>query len=203
MIYIYDVILNFQKNYYQFFEWEPDDKIINISKISLYRVSDEDIIYLKENDIKVKENFIKKIKEDNKHHKKIMCIVSNGKIALAILFNDRGLLLKRSSLIFEEEEEAIALSNNLKVTKISYEKNINRHYKNKLRLEKEKKDIISSYIKETDDILTLKYLYYECYEKELNDFNQLKKVLLKELSKDWSEKKKKIYNIINLLTKAN
>ena len=51
MIYIYDIALNFQKNYYQFFEWNRHDKIKNFSKIPIYRVSDDDIMNLKDNEI--------------------------------------------------------------------------------------------------------------------------------------------------------
>ncbi|MBR3161178.1 MAG: hypothetical protein IKF19_00405 [Bacilli bacterium] len=201
MTYIYDIIVNFQNNYYQFFEWLPKDKIININKISLYRVSDQNLLYLKENIIKVDEKLIKKIKEDNKRHKKIMCIVSNGKNALALLFDKKGYLIKRSSLIFEEEEEAINLIKNINEITIKFKKNKSNHYQNKLRIEKEKKETIISYIKNTKDLLKLKYLYLECYEKELNDLILIKKALLEELSKDWNNKQKKIYNIIDLLIK--
>ena len=47
MNYIYDIVLNFQENYYQFFEWSRKDKIKNISKIPVYRVTDEDLLKLK------------------------------------------------------------------------------------------------------------------------------------------------------------
>ena len=48
MNYIYDVALNFQENYYQFFEWNRHDKIKNIAKIPLYHISDEDILSFNE-----------------------------------------------------------------------------------------------------------------------------------------------------------
>ena len=56
MNYIYDIVLNFQDNYYNFFEWNREDKIKNIIKIPLYRVSDKDINILKNNIIKVSKN---------------------------------------------------------------------------------------------------------------------------------------------------
>ena len=33
MDYIYDIVLNFQNEYYDFFEWKSTDKVINIKKI--------------------------------------------------------------------------------------------------------------------------------------------------------------------------
>ena len=73
MNYIYDIVLNFQDNYYNFFEWNREDKIKNIIKIPLYRVSDKDINILKNNIIKVSKEFINKIKIDNKNYKKLIC----------------------------------------------------------------------------------------------------------------------------------
>ena len=32
MDYVYDIVLNFQKEYYEFYEWKSSDKIINIKK---------------------------------------------------------------------------------------------------------------------------------------------------------------------------
>ena len=85
MNYIYDIVLNFQDNYYNFFEWNRSDKLKNIIKIPLYRVSDKDIIILKNNKVKVDKELIKKIKLDNKNYKKIICLVSNKKITIGLL----------------------------------------------------------------------------------------------------------------------
>ena len=203
MTYIYDIILNFQKNYYQFFEWKPEDKILSIPKVSLYHISNRDILILKDNNVKVSQDFIKKIKNDNRNYKKIICIVSNGKIALALQFNSKGYIINRSSLIFEEEEEANNLVNNKDIIKIIYEKNTSQTNNNILRIEKERKEEIISFVKETKDITTLKYLYYECFEEDIEEITILKEKLLKELHKEWNGTKKKLYEIIDLLIKTN
>lgn len=202
MNYIYDIVLNFQDNYYNFFEWQKEDKIRNIPKISLYRVSDKDILNLKNNKVKVSQNFIETIKNANKKSKKNICVVSNGKIALGLLFSDDGTLIKRSSLIFEEEEEVIDSIRGMEKTNIEYIENIPIKYQNKLRIEKEKKELLIEYIEKTTDILTLKYLYYEYYEKETEDLAKIKECLLKELSKEWNIKQNNLYNVVNLLTKV-
>ena len=36
MDYIYDIVLNFQNNYYEFYEWKTSDKIINVKKMLVY-----------------------------------------------------------------------------------------------------------------------------------------------------------------------
>ena len=123
MNYIFDIVLNFHKNYYNFFEWNRTDKIKNIYKISIYHVTDKDLMDLKYNQIKVSDSFINKIREDNPKYKKIICLVSNSKTSIGLLFDSSGTLLKRSSLLFEEETEANNIAKTLPVTKIEYIEN--------------------------------------------------------------------------------
>ncbi|MBQ6495211.1 MAG: hypothetical protein IJI49_04340 [Bacilli bacterium] len=201
MNYIYDIVLNFQDNYYNFFEWNREDKIKNIIKIPLYRVSDKDINILKNNIIKVSKEFINKIKIDNKNYKKLICLVSNTKISLGLLFNEEGYLIKRSSLIFDEEEECIEVSKKLPVTNIEYIENKKVEYQNKLRIEKEKKKKLINYIKDNNNSTILKYLYYDYYQKEPNDINEIKKSLLRELNKEWNIKQNNLYKTINMFSK--
>lgn len=203
MNYIYDIVLNFQDKYYQFFEWNKNDKIKNISKIPIYRVTDQDILSLKYNQVKLDQNFINNLKEDNKKKKLLMCLVSNTTVSIGILLSQDGTLLKRSSLIFDEEDEVNDFSNTLPVTHINYVKNIKVVPEEKLRIEIEKKDFIVSYITMTEDIVTLKYLYYEYFEEECDQIDKIKKTLLKEFEKTWNKKQNSLYNIINLLNQKN
>ena len=201
MNYIYDIVLNFQPNYYNFFEWNKTDKLKNISKIPLYHIRDKDILILKNNEVCVAKDFIGILNQDCLT-KKLICLVSNGKIALALMFSNAGNLIKRSSLIFEEEEEVINVAKYLPITKIEYIKNIPVNNHNKLRIEREKKEKIINYIKETNNSLILKYLYYEYYETEKEDVILIKKSLLEELSKEWNIKHNKLYKFINMLQKT-
>ena len=201
MNYIFDIVLNFHENYYNFFEWNRTDKIKNIYKISIYHVTDNDIINLKNNKIQVNNNFIYKIKEDNPKYKKNICLVSNTKITLGLLFDSSGNLLKRSSLLFEEETEVNHIAKNLPLTKIEYLKNIKQEPNNTLRIEKEKKELLENFLKDLTDEYTLKYLYYEYFNRECNNMKTIKNALLKELTSDWTRQKNNLYQIINLLIK--
>ncbi len=203
MNYIYDIVLNFHEHYYEFFEWDRTDKINNINKIPVYRVSDKDMLILKNNKVKIDDIFLNKIKEDNKKHKKNMCLVSNTILSIGLLFDNEGNLLKRSSLIFEEEDEVNDFSKNIKITKINYLENTEITSKGKLRLEIEKKDILSNYVSTITDLSTLKYLYYEYFKEECNDEIEIKESLKKEIEKDWTKKQNNLYNIVKLLNKKN
>lgn len=201
MNYIYDIVLNFQDNYYQFFEWNRTDKIKNISKIAVYHVTDEDLQNLKYNKVIISNPFLNQLKEDNKKYKKIMCLISNSKHTIGILIGSDGTILKRSSLLFEEEEEANDFSQTLPITSIDYLENITNPPQNRLRIEIEKKDTLIEYLNKTNDLATLQYLYYEYYEEECMEETQIKKALLKELEKDWNKKQNNLYKIIKLLNK--
>lgn len=201
MNYIYDVALNFQENYYQFFEWNKHDKIKNISKIPLYHVSDEDIINLKNNKIIIDIQTLAKFKTNHHHQGKIILLVSNTKMTIGLLFNEKGELLKRSSLIYEEEDEASSLASTLPLTEITYQENNIIYKENKLRIEIEKKEILLKYIKENKDKVLLKYLYYEYFHHEKTNIEEIKQDLLNEVAKNWTKKQNDLYHLANLLNK--
>ncbi len=203
MKYIYDIVLNFQNNYYEFYEWKRKDNIKNITRIPIYRVSSEDILALKNNKIKITLSFLNRIKEDNKKYKKIICLVSNTKISIGLLFDDKGNLLKRSSLIYEEEDEVNDISKDLDITKIEYIENKEILPANTLRIDIEKKESLADFINNTNDLKTLKYLYYEYFYKECNDIQKIKKALKKEITKNWTKKQNNLYHTISLLNKKN
>ena len=60
MDYIYDIVLNFQNNYYEFYEWKPTDKIINVKKILVYKVNNQNYLNLKYNDVILDNNILPK-----------------------------------------------------------------------------------------------------------------------------------------------
>jgi len=107
MIYIYDIVLNFNKDYFEFFQWKKGDKVINVKKIPAFKISDKDMMILKYNLVQVGHNFLDKIYDltlfyNKNNNYKYMCLVSNGNESLGLLFDRNGNLLKRSSLIFDE-----------------------------------------------------------------------------------------------------
>ena len=201
MNYIYDIVLNFHKNYYQIYEWNKKDKIKNIAKIPVYRVSDEDIINFKNNIVRIDTSFLEKIKKDNK--KNNICLVSNTKLSIGLLFDNKGYLLKRSSLIYEEEDEVNELSQKIPITKIKYLENKKQEPRKILRLEIERKNTILEYINKLEDIEILKYLYYEYFSKESSNKEIMKKELIKELKKNWTKRQNHLYHTVNLLNKKN
>ena len=201
MTYIYDIALNFQDNYYQFFEWNKHDKIKSLSKLPIYHVTDEDILNFKNNKVKVDISTIQKFKEENTKRGKIILLVSNSIITIGLLFDLEGNVLKKSSLIYEEEDEANDIAMHLPLTKITYQEIIPINEENKLRIEIEKKETLIHYIKENQDKILLKYLYYEYFHQENNNLEQIKKYLLNEIEKNWTKKQNDLYHLVALISK--
>ena len=201
MTYIYDIALNFQDNYYQFFEWNKHDKIKNLSKLPIYHVTDEDILNFKNNKVKLDISTIQKFKEENTKRGKIILLVSNSIITIGLLFDLEGNVLKKSSLIYEEEDEANDIAMHLPLTKITYQEIIPINEENKLRIEIEKKETLIHYIKENKDKILLKYLYYEYFHQENNNLEQIKKYLLNEIEKNWTKKQNDLYHLVALISK--
>ena len=201
MTYIYDIALNFQDNYYQFFEWNKHDKIKNLSKLPIYHVTDEDILNFKNNKVKVDISTIQKFKEENNKRGKIILLVSNSIITIGLLFDLEGNVLKKSSLIYEEEDEANDIAMHLPLTKIIYQEIIPINEENKLRIEIEKKETLIHYIKENQDKILLKYLYYEYFHRENNNLEQIKEYLLNEIEKNWTKKQNDLYHLVSLISK--
>ena len=63
MEYIYDIVLNFNDCYYEFYEWNSKDKIINVKKIPVYRINDIDYLSFKYNIVRL---ILKNIRSDGR-----------------------------------------------------------------------------------------------------------------------------------------
>ena len=105
MIYIYDILLNFNTSLIEFFEWEENDLIKYVKKLPIYKVSDDFLYNLVKNEIKVSDDFLNEIKdktlfEEKSEEFKYCSLLTNNKIVLGVLFNEfgnvyRDFLLKR------------------------------------------------------------------------------------------------------------
>lgn len=206
MNYIYDIILNFNEEFYDFYEWKSNDNVINVRKIPVLKVDENTYIALRNNKVQVSLETIEVLKKNfslynEKIEGNIICLITNGMSAFGVMFNNNGYLIKRSSMLFDEEEEVIDESENIKEVKIEFIKNEKQEKNNVSRIVKEKRKFINDYISSLDDELTLKYIYYDYFEKEENK-NNIKEILLKEITRKWNNKLSKLYDLTKLLSKV-
>ncbi len=206
MNYIYDIILNFNEEFYDFYEWKNNDNVINVRKIPVLKVDENTYVSLRNNRVQVSMETIDSLKKNfslynEKIEGNIICLITNGMSAFGVMFNSNGYLIKRSSMLFDEEEEVIDESENIKEIKIEFIKNEKQKSNNISRIVKEKQKFIKDYISSLDDELTLKYIYYDYFEKEENK-NNIKEILLSEINSKWNSKLSKLYDLTKLLNKV-
>lgn len=205
MNFIYDIVLNFNKSYYDFFEWNKKDSIINIKKIPLFLVDNDTFFSIKYNKVTVSNNFINNIKDKTFTYSRLKlgpsCLISNGKEVIGVLFNDNGLVIKKSSLLLDEEEEVLNEIINYNIYKIEIIKNKKRKIDNINRIEKEKKDFLIKYITKEENSANLRYLYYDFFEKEEIDDIKIKNLLLKEIKSNWNKKLDNFYDTVKIFSK--
>jgi len=206
MNFIYDIVLNFNKDYYNFFEWNKKDNIINIKKIPLFVVENDTFKSMKYDNIVVSKNFIDSIKDKtytyNRQKVGPSCLISNGKEVIGLLFNDKGDLVKRSSLLLDEEEEVLDEIYSDEIFNIE----IIKFKKNKIdcntnRIQRDKKDFLIKYINKENNEINLKYLYYDYFEKDEDNINIIKDILIHEIKHNWNKKFDKFYDTVKIFSK--
>lgn len=191
MNYIYDCITNFFNEYYDFFEWDKKDNFTHFKKIPIIKVADNEFKTIFTNNIQIDNELLKKIKnkseiyQDKFNKDKYYLLITNNESILALMFNNNGQSIKRSSLYVDEELDIITT-----LRRIDY-KTINYQIINKLKPKfKTRNDVkIEEYllkelnklsIKKDNDKIT--YLYYECFNKyELNTKKALN-ILIKNIN---------------------
>ncbi len=207
MNYIYDIILNFNKEYFEFYEWNKKDNIINIKKIPLFVVDNKTFNAMKFDKVIVSSNFMDLIRNKTYTYSKNKIgnstLLSNGKEVIGVLFDNNGNLIKRSSLLIDEEDEVLDEidNNDIFTIEIISSKKIKREDIN--RGEKEKKIFLNKYIKKEENITNLKYLYYDYFEKEEEDSTLIKKKLLDEINSNWNDKLNSFYETVKIFNMIN
>lgn len=187
MDYVYDIVLNFHDTYYEFYEWKSTDKIINVKKIPIYKVSTKDYLNIKNNDIIIDSKTLLKTN-------KIFLITSGFEI-IGLYLDSTGKVLKKSSLIFEESDDILEDKDLIKSINIKYQIIKQNKITYQSRINKEKSKYLKKYFKSLDkvkDEYLLKYIYYDIYNIPEEDSNIIYKKLQELLKKDLN----KIYDSI-------
>lgn len=203
MSYIYDIVLNFNKLYYDFYEWRDSDDILNIRRILAFRVDEKSYIDIKYNDVIVDKVFCDVIKDKclsfSVDNSMLSCLISDGREVMGILLDDNGNVMGKSSLIFDEEEDVLAEIGNNEVYSINYEVRVYNDKRIYSRSVMEKFEYLKCFFNSNNSIDIYKYIYYDLYEKEENDITKIRDRLLKLLEDGWNSYCDKLYFCIKML----
>jgi len=205
MNYYYDILLNFQNNFYMFYEWDELDCIEFIKKIPLFHIESKALIEAYSNIIQVNIDFLKQIenktKLKNSKYLKYACIVSDGKNSIALEFNDDGKVINKSSLIIEDElninEFIYSISKSHIEYKVISEDIFFKEIRQELKIKKILKIEIENMYK-NKNFSKLKYIYLEWFETILDNIDIMYKNMLERLNDKLSEKEYHIYELIKI-----
>ncbi len=208
MIYIYDILLNFNESFYEFYEWEKQDNILHIKRIPVFKIKTSMMEDLLSNKISFKENFCKLIENKTEVFDrkikvlKYTCLFTDTYQVVGVFINDDYTLSKISDLLLDEEEDTINISSRCHFLEIEYNiiesKVINLFFTRKeITIKKEIENELKKIYKEKDN-LKLKYLYFEYFNKLENDIEKMYQDLIYSLKDQVTNKHFKLYELLSL-----
>lgn len=207
MNYIYDILLNFNKKLYDFYDWEIHDKIEHIRKIPLIKVNSKTLFTIRNNKVKLDMENLNKIKGKTElfTNKDISTIeyavlLSDGSSNLALKLNNEGITTQKSNLLIDEEAEIIEIAGRLKEQNIKYkviEPETPNHFKT--RNEQKKEQYIIEELKRNEKNLEkLQYLYFEFFGKQEEQKDKIIKELMQAIQQNENQMNQKIYDFFKL-----
>ena len=116
-----------EREIYDFFEWNYDDKITHIRKIPVFRINPNDFLKIKNSSFRINNDFKEKIhnKTECFNQRKVTtieyaCLFTNAIEVVAILFDKEGNSNKYSNLFIDENTEVIEVCEQLEEEWFSY-----------------------------------------------------------------------------------
>lgn len=209
MTYIYDVLLNFTDadRLIEFYEWEDNDLLEHIKKMPIIRISPEQLDDILNYKIKVSKEFLDTIKNSTisyRKHKDLRyaTLISDLNKVIALEFDNQGVVISKSSLLLDEEEDIIDECSDIEEEILPYqtlEKYPTNDFLTREELKKKRyllKEI--NYLYENKDIDKLTYLYEEIYKKDKLSISEKYQRLKTDLENDYSIKHNVLYDIVRL-----
>jgi len=205
MNYAHDLVVNYKSNFYQFYEWQKNDEVMNIKSIVCIKVSDNTLKDFINNKVKVSNAFLDMIENKTISDKslKYACILFNDEIAVSFLFDDKGYLIKMSSLIYDESDDIVNKYYHIDKVGIKYKIiNENKYDLTKTRYENKVINSILYCLKNSSSNKEkIKYLYYECFNNYEKDYTKAYKKLTNEILNNNTKVIYKLNKILSLIKK--
>ena len=176
----FDILVNFKKYAYEFYEWEKDDDIKHVKTIPTFRVSLDCLRDFMNCNLIVEKSFLDVIRGKTEVFCKgiikvldYCCILFCGEKVVAVVFDNDGNLIGKSNLLFDEADDVVLSCNDLTETKINY-KIISKtiHNYNCTRKESKKINYLLNYVNDiygNNSDYEIRYVYFECFNKMLEN----------------------------------
>lgn len=178
MNYIYDILLNFNDEIYDFYEWNNNDEITHIRKIPIIKTNSLHMKNIKNNYVELEEEFLSTIKNKTEifsgrtiKNIEYAFLISDGIEVIGL--NIKNNKIRYSKLLLNEESEVLEVVGRLKENELQYKvlnkKNISEF---KTRKEKEMYKYVIKEIKKLkneENIEKLKYISFECFSEKIEE----------------------------------
>lgn len=201
MDYFYDVLVNFQEENINYYEWLKTDNIQLIKKLPVILISREDFLNIYSHSIKIDKAFIDKIMDKtiiNKDKYKnclLMCDKSN---TLILEFDSEGKEIKRSNLTYLDDEKVCDEVYGFKKTKLAYSlvNKITNNNNNRVLIQMKNSvlNILNNSLKQKD-YSRIEYYYYEILDQKLTNIKKGFKQLIDYINN--VNKAEEIIKIVN------
>ena len=209
MCYVYDIVLNFNNNLYEFYEWQKDDNLSHIKRVNLIRVDNKTYNDIYDNIVSFDNDFLLTIFNKCEYYTNrsietipYAFLITDSYRVMGLMLDKTGKTIKYSCLLLDEEEDVLDVSSKLGEVKLKY-KIMNKRNINEFQTRQElsvinyiRKDLDTDY--KNSDLNKLKFLYYEYFNKQEDDIEKIYQELLHELTKDINQKHYDLYNLIKL-----
>lgn len=175
MNHIYDILLNFQANLYDFYEWNIMDDIDHIKKIPIFKISNKCLNEVRKNQVIFSNEFLDCIQNKTEYFSdhgvkkiKYACLISDGKEILGLKIDNK---IEYSRLLIDEEMDVLEIISRFNETNIPYKVDTpNNEIPLITRKQLESQKFLETQLHllyQDDNVEKLKYIYYECFnEKE-------------------------------------
>lgn len=205
MIYIYDILANFNETLYDFYDWKTEDTILHLRKVPLFKIDTSAFIDISFNETVVDKNFLEKIYNKtqvftarNVETINYCAVFTNDLNAVIIMFKQGGKVIKKSKMLVNEEMEVLSISAKIEKTNLEYKVEKKNKFSNMTRSEKiEVNNLIEiiNELKDNEEIIN--YIYFEWFN-HLPDKNALAR-LIKDIKKSYSSKSKELLSLLNII----
>lgn len=202
MNYIYDIYANLNDKYYDIYEWLKKDTIIHIKKIPVFKITNNDLINIIKNDIKLNIEFFNLVKNKteffNLKKKLNLCIFTDSKDNILVQISDDRNIIQKSDIHFTDK---IASFDTLKKINLF---SLNYHIRKKIPLqlydrnEQERKNYLLKKINLLDQN-KLAYLYFECFNQKQTNEDLIKKRIRNEILQNNEKICSTINNFLKLI----
>lgn len=208
----YDILVNYQKIAYEFYDWNKTDNVKHIKVIPTFKVSDKCLQDFYNYDLMVDRTFLDMIKDKTEIFIKGLtvkepyaCVLFSSYSALSFKFDKQGNVIGKSNLLFDEADDIITTFYSLEETKINYKvtnmEKLNSFY---TRYESKMIDDLINYLKQiqknSNDYET-KYIYFECFNKEIDSSKKAYEKLFNSVNKLDFKVIEKLKNLMKVLKK--